>query len=106
MLFELRQYQCMSGKRDEFADYMDETLIPFQVSQGVVVVASFIDEEDPDGYVWIRRFDSRGERDRICKTMYATETWNKEVLPAVLEMVHRERSVISQLRPTPKSVIR
>ena len=62
MLFELRQYQCISGKRDEFAAYMDETLIPFQVSQGVVVVASFIDEEDPDGYVWIRRFDSREEQ--------------------------------------------
>lgn len=30
---------------------MDETLIPFQVSMGVVVVGSFIDEEDPEGYV-------------------------------------------------------
>ncbi|MCQ3804035.1 MAG: NIPSNAP family protein [bacterium] len=106
MLFELRQYQCISGKRDEFVRFMEETLIPFQVSQGVVVVGSFTDEEDPDGYVWIRRFDSPEERDRIYQAMYASETWNHQMLPAVSEMVHRERSVVSQLRPTPKSVIR
>ena len=41
MLFELRQYQCISGKRDEFVRYMEETLIPYQVSQGVVVVGNF-----------------------------------------------------------------
>ena len=62
MLLELRQYRCRPGKRDEFVRYMEETLIPFQVSKGVVVVGSFIDEEDPDGYVWIRRFDSEEDR--------------------------------------------
>lgn len=106
MLFELRQYQCKPGRRDEFVRYMEETLIPFQVSHGVVVVGSFIDEEDPNGYVWIRRFDSDEERERIYQTIYGSDTWNEEILPAVVRMVHRERSVISQLRPTPKSVIR
>ena len=106
MLFELRQYQCISGKRDEFVRYMEETLIPYQVSQGVVVVGSFIDEEDPDRYVWIRRFDSEEERERIYQTLYGSAAWIEEMLPVVAEMIHRERSVISRLRPTPKSVIR
>ena len=48
MLFELRRYQCKPGKRDEWVRFMEETLIPFQVSHGVVVVGSFIDEENPD----------------------------------------------------------
>ena len=65
MLFELRQYRCRPGKRDEFVRYMDETPIPFQVSMGVVVVGSFIDEEDPEGYVWIRRFASEQERELV-----------------------------------------
>jgi len=106
MLFELRQYRCRSGKRDEFVRYMDETLIPFQASKGVVVVGCFVDEEDPDGYVWIRRFDSEEDRELIYEEIYTSDRWNTEILPAVVEMVHREESVISRLNPTPRSVIR
>lgn len=106
MLFELRRYRCQPGRRDEFARYMDETLIPFQVSMGVVVVGSFIDREDPDGYVWIRRFDTEEDRERIYEEMYGSDRWKSELLPTVGEMVHREESVITQLHPTPKSVIR
>ena len=106
MLFELRQYRCRPGKRDEFVRYMDETLIPFQVSMGVVVVGSFIDEEDPEGYVWIRRFASEQERELVYEKIYTSDRWNTEILPAVAEMVYREKSVISRLNPTPRSVIR
>ena len=106
MLFELRRYQCKPGKRDEWVRFMEETLIPFQVSHGVVVVGSFIDEENPDEYVWIWRFDSEEERERIYQASYGSDTWNEEILPKVAEIVIRERSVISRLRPTPKSVIR
>ena len=106
MLFELRQYWCRPGKRDEWARYMDETVIPFQISRGVVVVASFVDEEDPDHYVWIRRFESEGERERLYKAIYESERWENEMLPRVTEMLDRERSVISRLNATPMSVIR
>ena len=106
LLFELRQYRCQPGKRDVFVRFMEETLIPFQISKGVVVVGSFIDREDPDGYVWIRRFDTEEDRERIYREMYGSDRWKSELLPAVGELVYREESVISQLRPTPKSVIR
>ena len=106
MLFELREYRCRPGRRDEFARYMDETLIPFQVSMGVVVVGSFIDREDPDRYVWIRRFDTEEDRERIYEKMYGSDRWKSELLPTVGKMVRREESVITQLHPTPKSVIR
>ena len=85
---------------------MDETVIPFQISRGVVVVASFVDEEDPDHYVWIRRFESEGERERLYKAIYESERWENEMLPRVTEMLDRERSVISRLNATPMSVIR
>lgn len=106
MLFELREYQCKPGKRDEFVRYMEETLIPLQVSLGVVVVGSFIDEEDPNRYVWIRRFDSEEERLRIYEALYGTDAWENQMLPVVVGMLHRERSVISRLVATPKSVLR
>ena len=84
---------------------MDRTVIPFQVSQRVVVVGSFVDEEDPDHYVWIRRFDSEDERKRLYQAIYESETWQTEMLPLVTDMIDRERSIISRLNATPKSVI-
>ena len=84
---------------------MDKTVIPFQVSQRVVVVGSFVDEEDPDHYVWIRRFDSEDERKRLYQAIYESETWQTEMLPLVTDMIDRERSIISRLNATPKSVI-
>lgn len=105
MLFELRQYWCKPGKRDEWARYMDETLIPYQVSKGMVVIGSFVDEEDADHYVWIRRFDSEAERERLYKAVYETDVWENDIAPRVTEMLDRERSVISRLHATPKSGI-
>ena len=84
---------------------MDKTVIPFQVSQRVVVVGSFVDEEDPDHYVWIRRFDSEDERKRLYQAIYESETWQTEMLPLVTDMIDRERSIISRLNATSKSVI-
>ena len=105
MLFELRQYWCRPGRRDEWARYMDETIIPFQVSKGVVVVGTFVDEEDSDHYVWIRRFASEAERDRLYKAVYEDERWEMEMLPRVVDMLDRERSVITRMNSTPMSVI-
>ena len=58
MLFELRQYRTLPGQRDNWVRFMEEEVIPFQISKGIVVVASFVGEEEDDLYVWIRRFDS------------------------------------------------
>ena len=45
MLFELRQYRIKDGKRDQWVRLMEEQIIPFQTSKGVVVVGSFIARE-------------------------------------------------------------
>ena len=45
------------GTRERWVRWMEEKIIPYQVALGVVVVGSFVAEEDPDLYVWIRRFD-------------------------------------------------
>jgi hypothetical protein len=37
---------------------MEEEIIPFQVSKGMVIVGSFVGQEEEDLYVWVRRFDS------------------------------------------------
>ena len=106
MLFELRQYRTKPGQRDRWVKFMEEVIIPFQVAKGVVVVGSFVAEEEDDLYVWIRRFDSEAERVRIYEAVYESDHWKQVMLPKVVEMLDRERSVITRLEATSKSVIR
>ena len=65
MFFELRQYRTRPGMRKGWVEMMESEIIPFQVSKGMVIVGSFIGEEEDDLYVWIRRFDSEQDRERL-----------------------------------------
>ena len=71
MFYEIRRYRIRPGRRDEWVRYMEDAVIPFQVHRGMSVTGSFVDEEDPDGYVWIRRFEDEQERE----TLY-TNVWS------------------------------
>jgi hypothetical protein len=106
MLFELREYHTLPGKRDQWIKLMDEEIIPFQTSKGVVVVGSFVGETADDLYIWIRRFDSEEERARIYKAVYETDYWKNEITPRVTELLDRSRTVVTRLNPTPYSVLR
>lgn len=106
MLFELRQYRTKPGQRERWAKFMDEVIIPYQISKGMVIVASFSGEAEEDLYVWIRRFDNEEERVRTYKEVYENDYWQNEIAPQVGEMIDRSKTVVSRLTPTPKSVIR
>ena len=45
--YELRQYKVRPGKIDEWVKIMEEEIIPFQVSKGMVICGSFRGETDP-----------------------------------------------------------
>ena len=105
MFFELRQYRIQPGQRDRWVKLMEEKIIPFQVSKGMVIVGSFVAEQDPDIYIWIRRFDSEAERERLYKEVYQSEYWINEMKPLCDEMLKREDIVVTRLLATPKSVI-
>lgn len=106
MFFELRQYRTLPGQRDNWVRYMEEVIIPFQVSKGMVVVGSFTDQEDGDHYIWMRRFESEEERELLYEAVYESDTWKSEILPKVKEMLDRDKSVITRIESTPKSVVR
>jgi hypothetical protein len=106
MIFELRQYRLKPGQRERWVKWMEEKIIPYQTGLGVVVIGSFIAEEDPDVYVWIRRFDSEQERARLYAEMYESPTWINEIKPVNDGMIIREKIQVTRLLATPKSVIR
>lgn len=105
MIFELRQYRLKPGQRERWVKWMEEKIIPYQVALGVTVLGSFVAEEDPDLYVWIRRFDSEEERQRLYSEMYESPTWLNEIKPVNNEMIIREKIQVTRLLATPRSVI-
>ncbi len=106
MLFELRQYRIKNGKRDQWVKLMEEQIIPFQTSRGVVVVGSFIAREEKDLYVWIRRFENEEERQRLYKEIYESDFWINEIRPQSEGLLDRESIINTLLEATPKSVLR
>ena len=52
MFFELRQYRTKPGQREKWVKFMEEEIIPFQVSKGMVILGSFVGQEEDDPYVY------------------------------------------------------
>ncbi len=105
MLFELRTYECKPGKRDEWVKMMEEEIIPFQVSKGMVIIGSFVVESDDHTYVWMRRFVDEADREQLYKAVYESNTWQNELSPRVGDLLNRETIKVTRLTPTAKSVI-
>ena len=42
MFFELRQYRAKPGQREKWVKFMEEVIIPFQVSKGMVILAALL----------------------------------------------------------------
>lgn len=106
MFFELRQYRMKPGKREEWVKMMEETIIPFQASKGMVIVGSFISPQEEDLYIWIRRFESEEEREAQYAAVYQSDFWKNELSPQVGDLIDREQIKVTRLTPTTKSMIR
>lgn len=100
MLYELRQYWAKPGRRDDLVELMEKRILPMQIAGGVDLVGSFVGSEDTDAYVWIRRWESTEQRDRITAAVYGSEEWTEELLPAVRELMDRDRTTVTLLAPT------
>lgn len=106
MLIELRQYRCHPGQRDNWVKYMEEVIIPFQVAKTMVIVGSFIGEEEDDHYIWIRRFDDEEHRKALYAAVYESDEWRNDISPRIPEMLDREKTSVTRMIPTSASMIR
>ena len=79
MFLELREYRTKPGQRETWVSFMEDEIIPFQVSKGMVILGSFVGEEEDDLYVWIRRFDSESERKRLYEAVYESDHWKNTI---------------------------
>jgi hypothetical protein len=103
--YELRQYKVLPGRLAGWVKMMEEEIIPFQVSKGMVVCGSFQGETDPSVYVWLRRFDSEEQRVALYAAVYESDYWKTQIAPRVPEYLDRPNNVITRIVPTPKSTV-
>ena len=101
--YELRQYKILPGKMDEWVRFMEQEIIPFQVAQGMVVTASFRAEDDETCYIWMRRFESEEERERLYEAVYQSDHWKTAIAPRIPDLMDRSAVQVTRLTPTPKS---
>ncbi len=104
MFFELREYRTKPGKRDSWVKFMEEEIIPFQSSKGMVIVGSYVGQEEDDLYIWMRRFESEEERKRLYEAVYETDTWKNDFGPRAGELLDRDRMIIRRIEATSRSV--
>ena len=105
MFFELREYRTHPGQRENWVKYMEEVIIPFQVAQGMVIVGSFVGNEEDDLYIWIRRFASENQREQLYKAVYDSDTWKNDIAPHIPEMMDRSKIVVRRIEASPRSVL-
>ncbi len=105
MFFELREYRTLPGQRQNWVNFMEEEIIPFQVSKGMTILASFVGEEEDDLYIWVRRFESEEQREKLYEAVYESDYWVNEVAPRIPDMMDRSKIVVRRIEATPRSVI-
>ena len=103
--YELRQYKIRPGKMADWLELMEKEIIPFQTAKGMVITASFRGETDDSVYVWLRRFESEAERERLYTAVYQSDHWKTVISPRVGQCIDREAIQVQRLLPTRASVV-
>lgn len=102
--YELRQYKVLPGKLESWVKMMEQEIIPFQISKGMVITGSFHGETDPSVYIWLRRFESEAQRVALYAEVYESDFWKTQIAPRVPEHLDRSAIVVTRIVPTSKSV--
>ena len=105
MFFELREYRTLPGERENWVSFMEEIIIPFQVSKGMVILGSFIGQEEDDLYIWVRRFEDEAEREGLYEAVYESDVWKNDIAPKIPSMMDRSKIVVRRIEASSRSVI-
>lgn len=98
--YELRQYKIKPGKMAAWLALMENEIIPFQVSKGAIITGSFRGETDESVYVWLRRFESEAEKERLYKAVYESDHWKTVISPKVGDLIDRSAINVQRIVPT------
>lgn len=103
---ELRQYVIRPGKMAEWVTLFDEVILPFQSARGMNVLGSFSGETDESVFIWLRRFESEAEREKLYAAVYEDAEWKTRISPKVGELMDREQIKVQRITATPASALK
>ena len=103
MFYELRQYTINPGCMAEWVEFMEQEVVPFQISKGMLITGMYRGEQDDSLYVWMRRFDSEAQREALYEAVYESDYWKNEISSRVDQLLDRESIKVLRIVPTPKS---
>ncbi len=79
MILEIRRYEIVPGRRDEFATWFDNTVLPEMEAIGMQIVGQFVSLDDPNVFFYLRSFADEEERERQTQQLYAGKKWQEEL---------------------------
>ena len=74
-LFELRSYSTRPGRRDALVDLFEKHFLDAYQAAGARVVGTFMNQRDPDRWVWIRAFADNRARGEALDGFYRSPEW-------------------------------
>jgi quinol monooxygenase YgiN len=74
-IVELRQYTLHPGQRDMLIDLFEREFVESQEAQGMRILGTFRDLDDPDRFVWIRAFRDMTRRREALASFYGGPVW-------------------------------
>ena len=121
--FELRIYQVLPGKMDEWLHLMEKVIIPFQVSKGMVINGSFVENsfdqfylndqiremrtfDNRNKYIWIRRFENQKHKEELYEKVYQSYEWLNDIGPKVEKLIDRNSISVHNISSTQMSIIK
>jgi hypothetical protein len=96
-IIELRQYAMKPGRRDALIELFEREFIETQEADGMDVIGTFRDADDPDRFVWLRGYADMETRGRALATFYSGPVWKAHRDAAVATMVDTDNVLL--LRP-------
>jgi quinol monooxygenase YgiN len=84
---ELRQYTLHPGERDVLIDVFEREFVEGQEVEGMRIVGTFRDLDNPDRFVWLRSFPDMGTRAAALNGFYHGPVWKAHSAVANATMV-------------------
>lgn len=96
-VIELRRYRLHPGTRETLIDLFDREFLETQDAAGMSVLAQFRDLDDPDAFVWLRRFEGLPQRAEALRSFYSGPVWARHCDAANGTMVNSDN--VLMLKP-------
>jgi hypothetical protein len=74
-VIELRQYTLHPGQRDTLIELFEREFVESQEAEGMDIIATFCDLDNPDRFVWLRGFPDMEARAKSLAAFYGGPVW-------------------------------